>query len=310
MPTPISFSRSLILTGPTGSGKSALALDLAERLKAEIVSMDSMTLYRGFDIGTAKPTAEERARVPHHLIDVLEPWESGSVAWWLERAAECVAEIEGRGRVALFVGGTPLYLKALLRGLFRGPSANLELRRKLEAEAERDGVPALHERLVAVDPKAAAKIHTNDLRRIVRALEVFESTGKPISSWQQEWRREQPADGPEVICLDVPRAELYARIDRRVLAMLEAGWLEEARELRELAWPPSREASAAVGYRDLWAFLDGKAGWEETVARIQQRTRNYAKRQLTWFRQLPEIRFATPELTFERWRSKMNEPSD
>jgi tRNA dimethylallyltransferase len=170
-------------------------------------------------------------------------------------------------------------------------------------------VPALHARLAGVDPKAAAKIHTNDLRRIVRALEVFESSGKPISTWQREWNREQPADGPEVLCLDVPRAELYARIDRRVLAMLDAGWLDEARELRRQARPPSREASAAVGYRDLWAFLDGKAGWEETVARIQQRTRNYAKRQLTWFRQLPEIRFATPELTFERWRSKMNEPS-
>lgn len=307
---PIStFSRSHILTGPTGSGKSALALDLAEQIEAEIVSMDSMTLYRGFDIGTAKATADERVRVPHHLIDVLEPSESASVAWWLERAAECVADIEGRGRIALFVGGTPLYLKALLRGLFRGPSANLELRRRLEAEAQRGTVPALHARLATVDPVAAAKIHTNDLRRIVRALEVFESTLKPISEWQKQWTAEQSTENPDVICLDVPRADLYARIDQRVFAMLEAGWLDEARRMRDRQPPPSREASAAVGYRDLWAFLDGKAGWDETVALIQQRTRNYAKRQLTWFRQLPEIRFATPELTIERWRSKMNEPN-
>lgn len=303
------FRSSFLLTGPTGCGKSSLALDLAEQRNAEIVSMDSMTLYRDFDIGTAKPSAEDRARVPHHLIDVLEPSESGSVAWWLERASQCVTEIKGRGRVALFVGGTPLYLKALLRGLFRGPAADHELRRQLEAEAQRSGAPDLHARLQAIDPIAASRIHTNDLRRIVRALEVFESTGKPISEWQQEWIREPSADGPKVICLDVPRAELYARIDRRVLAMLEAGWLDEARRLREMSPPPSREASAAVGYRDLWAFLDGKASWDDTVALIQRRTRNYAKRQLTWFRQLPEIRFATPELTLERWRSKMNGPS-
>ena len=143
---PTCFQRCLVLTGPTGSGKSALALDLAERLNAEIVAMDAMTLYRGFDIGTAKPTPAERARVPHHLIDVLEPWESGSVAWWLERAAAAVAEIESRGRVALFVGGTPLYLKALLYGLFRGPKADAALRQTLEGEAKDRGTPFLHGR--------------------------------------------------------------------------------------------------------------------------------------------------------------------
>jgi tRNA dimethylallyltransferase len=321
VPRPEAFRRSLVLTGPTGSGKSALALELAGRLNAEIVAMDSMTLYRGLDIGTAKPTAADRRRVPHHLIDVLDPWESANVAWWLDRAAECVADIEGRGRTALFVGGTPLYLKALLRGLFEGPPADPELRARLEAEAQRDGPAALHARLAAVDPASAARLHANDLRRVVRALEVWELTGRPISEWQQQWKIAigVPATAgppkseilpipaaPNVLYLELPRPELYARIDRRVLDMLAAGWLAEAGRLRELPRPPSREAAAAVGYRDLWDFLAGRRPWEEAVRCIQQRSRNYAKRQLTWLRNLPECRPVTPELTFAAWKSRMN----
>ena len=167
--TPEVFHDALILTGATGSGKTRLSLDLAERLGAEIVSMDSMALYRGLDVAAAKPTAEERGRVPHHLIDVLDPWESGSVVWWLEQAARCCAAIRGRGRRILFVGGTPLYLKALLCGLFDGPSADEALRRRLEAEAETAGQQALHQRLASVDPVAAARLHPNDRRRVVRA---------------------------------------------------------------------------------------------------------------------------------------------
>jgi tRNA dimethylallyltransferase len=299
------FQRCLVLTGPTGSGKSALALDLAQRLNAEIVAMDAMTLYCGFDIGTAKPTSDERARIPHHLIDVLESWESGSVAWWLERAAATVVEIESRGRFALFVGGTPLYLKALLYGLFRGPKADPALRQTLEGEARERGTPALHSRLRTVDPIAATKVNPNDLRRIVRALEVWELTGKPISTLQTEWLRPRPSASPDVVCLDLPRSALYERIDRRVVAMLEAGWLDEARRLRASHRPPSREASAAVGYQELWDHLDVKQTLAEATARIQQRTRNYAKRQLTWFRALTPCHFATAELTTARWRQKM-----
>jgi tRNA dimethylallyltransferase len=302
---PTCFQRCLVLTGPTGSGKSALALDLAERLDAEIVAMDAMTLYRGFDIGTAKPTSAERARVPHHLIDVLEPWESGSVAWWLERAAARVGEIESRGRLVLFVGGSPLYLKSLLYGLFRGPRADPNLRQTLEGEAKDRGTPFLHGRLKTIDPISAAKVNPNDLRRIVRALEVWELTGKPISTLQTEWQRPRPSPGPDVVCLDVPRVELYERIDRRVLAMLDAGWLDEARRLRASHRPPSRESSAAVGYQELWDHLDGKQSLADATARIQQRTRNYAKRQLTWFRALTQCHFATAELTTARWHQKM-----
>ena len=161
MPTP--FENALILTGPTASGKTAIALELAERLNAEIIAVDSMTLYRGMDIGTAKPTAEERARVPHHLLDVLDPWESASVAWWLERAGQAVADIEARGKKALFVGGTPFYLKALLCGLFPSPPSDPELRRRLEAEAETAGPNALHARLATVDRASAQRLHPNDV---------------------------------------------------------------------------------------------------------------------------------------------------
>jgi tRNA dimethylallyltransferase len=293
------FANALILTGPTACGKSALALDLAARVGAEIVALDSMTVYRGMDAGTAKPTAAERACVPHHLIDVLDPWESLTVAWWLAQAEEVCRGITARGKRPLFVGGTPFYLKALLHGLFPGPPADEELRRTLEADAERDGVAALHARLAAVDPKTAARLHPNDVRRVVRALEVHALTGKPISDWQQTWDTPAFAESPETapppaairaVVLELPREVLYERINRRVDAMLAAGWLEEVRRLRELPRPLSREARQALGYRELLAHLDGTGpAWEETVELIRTHTRQFAKRQLTWFRHLPTL---------------------
>ncbi|HEX5270709.1 MAG TPA: tRNA (adenosine(37)-N6)-dimethylallyltransferase MiaA [Gemmataceae bacterium] len=302
--TPDPFRDALVLTGPTGSGKSALAVELAERLGGEIVSMDSMALYRGMDVGTAKPDAEQRRRVPHHLIDVLDPWESASVAWWLGRAAEYVREIASRGRRALFVGGTPLYLKALLHGLFDGPPADVELRRRLTEEADRDGTAALHARLAAVDPASAARLHPNDARRIIRALEVWELTGRPLSDWQTQWSaptHHSPLTTHQVLWLDLPRDELYARIDARVLQMFDAGLLDEAAALRRLPRPLSREAAQAVGYREAFTHLDGLATREETVRLIQQHSRRLAKRQLTWFRQMPQCRPVSRELTFRLW---------
>lgn len=302
------FANALILTGPTASGKSALALDLAGRLNAEIIAADSMTLYRGMDLGTAKPSAEDRARVPHHLIDVLDPWESASVAWWLDRATAAVSEIEGRGKTALFVGGTPFYLKALLCGLFPAPPADPELRRRLEAEAEANGKDALHARLAAVDAPSARRLHPNDVRRVVRALEVWHLTGRPLSDWQQQdwWSGSGPGFQPgSCICLDVPRADLYARIDRRVEAMFAAGWVDEVRHLRELPQPMSKEASMALGYREIGEHLDGRRTLAETIAEVQLRTRQFAKRQLTWFRALPGLEFADNRLTIGRWPGRM-----
>lgn len=304
------FDNALILTGPTACGKTALALEVAERIGAEIVALDSMTVYRGMDVGTAKPTPAERARIPHHLIDVLEPWESLTVAWWLDRAAEACRDITSRGKRPLFVGGTPFYLKALLHGLFESPPADAELRRTLEAEAERDGKEKLHARLAAVDPKTAARLHPNDVRRVVRALEVHALTGKPISDWQQTWDTPSFAESPgaavgvpssparqetapvriPAVVLELPREVLYDRINRRVDAMLAAGWLDEVRRLRELPRPLSREARQALGYRELLAHLDGAGpDWGATVELIRTHTRQFAKRQLTWFRHLPQL---------------------
>ncbi len=311
--------QALILTGPTGSGKSRLALDLAERLDAEIVSMDSMALYRRMDIGTAKPTPEERRRVPHHLIDVLQPWESASVAWWLERAGECCRDISGRGKRPLFVGGTPLYLKALLYGLFEGPPADETIRRRLSEEAAASGGAALHARLAAVDPVSAARLHPNDVRRMIRALEVWQLTGRPMSDWQTQWRqskiedrggriedskegqREALSSIPRCLYLDLPRDELYARIDARVERMIAEGLVEEVRALRRLERPLSREAAQALGYKEMFAYLDGRADLRATIEHIQRRSRRFAKRQMSWFRNLPPCRPIRTELTFALW---------
>jgi tRNA dimethylallyltransferase len=301
------FRNALILTGPTGSGKSQLALELAERLGAEIVSMDSMALYRGMDVGTAKPTAAERRRVPHHLLDVLDPWESASVAWWLQRAAACVADVEGRGRRALVVGGTPLYLKALLCGLFDGPPADEALRQRLAGTAAAEGPEALHRRLAAVDPAAAARLHPNDVRRVIRALEVWELTGRPLSAWQTQWSGEVPEGcADRCLWLDLPRPELYARIDARVERMFADGLVDEVRALRRLPRPLSRTAARGLGYPEVLDLLDGKATAAETVGRVQTRTRQFAKRQLTWFRRLPGCRPASGELTRDLWGATMD----
>ncbi len=299
-PSPDAFRDCVILTGPTGSGKSTLALQLADRINAEIIAADSMTLYRGMDIGTAKPTEVERARVRHHLLDVLDPSESASVAWWLEQAAASVADIRARGKTPLIVGGTPLYLKAMLFGIFDSPPADTALRQRLEVEAQHEGVEKLHARLHAADPITARRLHVNDVRRVVRALEVFELTGKPISSFQTQWSKpvstdHYPLTRDHLYCLDLPREELYARIDKRVESMIAAGWMEEVRRLRENVL--SREAARALGYNELGQVLDGKQSLPDAVALIQQRSRQFAKRQLTWFRNWPGLKWVRPELT-------------
>jgi tRNA dimethylallyltransferase len=251
--------------------------------------MDSMTLYRGMDIGTAKPTSAERAGVPHHLIDVLDPWQQASVADYRALARSAIHEIESRGKRVLFVGGTALYLKTLLRGLFEGPSADPSLRQQLETEADEFGNESLHERLKTFDPSTAARLHANDRRRIIRALEVFELTGQPLSRLQAEHDRPAPRE-TMVIALERPRAELYDRIDRRVAAMFEAGLVEEVRALMAGPRPLSEVAAQAVGYREVIEHLKGRFTLNETNQRVQTRSRQFAKRQITWFRGLAEVR--------------------
>jgi tRNA dimethylallyltransferase len=279
------FERAFVLTGPTASGKTALALPWAQKLDAEIVSMDSMALYRGMDIGTAKPSPDERRLIPHHLIDVLDPWESANVAWWLNQATICVRAIESRGKTALLVGGTPLYLKALLHGMFTGPPADSAIRARLLAELSSFGAPALHRRLAQVDRISAARVHPNDARRITRALEVWEQTGTPISQMQGQW--DTASRTPRrIVCLDLPRAELHERINRRVQEMIENGLAAEARQLLSLPYPLGKVASQALGYAEMLAHARGEMPLDDAVARVQTRSRQFAKRQMTWFRGL------------------------
>ena len=270
-------------------GKTAVGVALARRLGAEVVALDSMTLYRGMDIGTAKPTEAERGGVPHHLIDVLDPWEAASVADYRNRALQVVEDLEARGLRALFVGGTALYLKALLRGLFDGPGADLALRKTLEEEADRLGDPAMHARLATLDPATATRLHPNDRRRVVRALEVIETTGRPLSEQQVEHGR--PAPGSvRVFALERPRLELMARIDRRVEAMFAEGLVEEVRSLQANDRPLGPVAAQGVGYREVIELLEGRIGLAEAIKLTQTRTRQFAKRQATWFRGLVEVR--------------------
>lgn len=280
-------SYSWFLTGPTAVGKSALAVEIAERLGCEIIAMDSMTLYRGMDIGTDKPSPEDRARVPHHLIDVLDPWESASLEQYLKMAEAAAVEIRSRDKQPLFVGGTPLYLKACLRGVFHGPAPDPNLRDSLKEQAERHGTAYLHSRLAMVDPKAASRIPPGDVRRVLRALEVFEQTGRPISDWQEQF--DQPASpAPKVGCIVRPRAELHGRINDRVHSMLQSGWIDEVRRLLSMDPPLSRVARQAAGYSEWIDHIEGRLPLEEIVPRVQARTRQLCKRQMTWFRHIAE----------------------
>ncbi len=278
------------LTGPTAAGKSAVGVELAERIGAEIVSLDSMALYRRMDIGTAKPSPEQLGRVAHHLIDVLEPHEEYSLAQYVAAAGRVAAEIAARGRRVLFVGGTPLYLKGLLRGIFDGPPADWELRRRLIEESQRRGEGWLHAQLAKVDPAAAARLHPRDVRRLVRALEVYEKTGRPISELQRQFDVGRPAADCRVFLLEWPRSELHARIDLRVDAMFSAGLVDEVRRLLAEPRPLSRTARQAVGYREAIEHLEGRQTLPATVELVCRHTRQLAKRQGTWFRSLSECR--------------------
>jgi len=278
------------LVGPTASGKTEVGVLAAQALGAEVISLDSMAVYRGMDIGTAKPTAEQRSRVPFHLVDILAPSEEFSAGDYVRLALAAVAEIQSRGRRPLFVGGTPMYLKRLLEGVFRGPRADWEFRRALRGRARQEGTEALHGELARVDPEAARRIHANDLRRVERALEVHHLTGRPISELQRENRG--ALTGPRRIAgLRRSREDLYERIDERVERMWADGLVEEVRRLVQARGfsPLSRSASQALGYREVLRHLAGELSSEEAKELTQRHTRQFAKRQLTWFRSLPDI---------------------
>ena len=280
------------LAGPTAVGKTAGGIALAERIGGEIVALDSMTLYRGMDIGTAKPSLAERERVPHHLLDALEPHEDCSVAEYVERAEVVCRDILSRGRVPVFVGGTGLYLRALLRGIFEGPPADWEFRRGLEQEARDGGPDLLHRRLQEVDPPTAVRLAPADQRRVIRALEIHHLTGVPASQQQQQSPLPEDERPTHVYWLHPPRAWLHERINVRVEQMFAAGLVDEVRRLAEAPSGMSRTARQALGYKEVLEHLAGEHSLSETVDLIQRRTRQFAKRQHTWFRNLVECREA------------------
>ena len=286
-----------VLTGPTGSGKSDWAIALAERAPVEIVSVDSALVYRGLDIGTAKPARAVRERLPHHLIDICDPADSYSAGRFLADALGWVRDIHARGRVPLLVGGTMLYLRALLRGLAVLPQAAPELRTRIDARAAREGWPALHAELARLDPEAAGRIAPADAQRIQRALEVCYSTGRPISELQRA--TVSPLAGWPVrvwVLAPAERTRLHERLAQRFAAMMAAGFLDEVRGLRDRGDLSARHPSMrAVGYRQLWAHLEGEYALEEAVARGVAATRQLAKRQLTWLRGEPSGTWLDPD---------------
>lgn len=279
------------LTGATASGKTELGLSLARQIGAEIISLDSMAIYQGMDIGTAKPTPDQQAAVPHHMLDICDPTDEYSVAQYVETAEQVVDDIHARGAKALFVGGTPLYLKSLLRGFFDGPPADWDMRNEIQAELEHLGPDALHQRLEQIDPVAATQIHPNDTRRLIRAIEVFRATGEPLSHQQMEFEDGTPAEECRVFVLRRDRAEQCERIERRVELMLEEGLIAEVEQLIADGKQLGRTASQAVGYREVINHLQGEYDIAALTERMQARTRRFAKRQATWFRGLCECRF-------------------
>jgi tRNA dimethylallyltransferase len=280
-----SGAECVCITGPTACGKTGLALALAERVPLEIISMDSALVYRGLDIGTAKPTPATRSAVPHHLVDILDPAESYSAGRFARDAGALIDEIRARGRLPLLVGGTLLYLRALRDGLAVLPRADRAVRAELDAEAAEHGLKALHERLRRVDPAAAQRIAPSDKQRIQRALEVHALTRRPISELQRSADERRRPAVLSIALLPESRAELAARIERRFDAMVAAGFREEVERLRARGdLSAELPAMRAVGYRQIWAHLEGRCTWEEARAKAIVATRQYAKRQLTWLR--------------------------
>lgn len=288
------------LSGATASGKSRAGLRLAQAIDAEIVSLDSMAVYVGMDIGTAKPSKAEQSQITHHLLDVVAPDQEFSLAEYLTLAHETVADIRSRGKQVLFVGGTPLYLKSMLRGVCEGPPADTEFRKEVENEIAEVGLDALRSRLEQIDPLSAAKLHPNDQRRMIRALEVYKLTGQPISHYQLQFDQAVATPCQQAFVLSWDRSSLHERINRRVDAMFEAGLIEEVKSLRSTYGQFSKTSLQGVGYREVLQHLDGELNLEEAIEQTKIRTRRFARRQETWFRGLEEC----------KWISVNNETRD
>ncbi len=279
------MQKLLVIVGPTAVGKTEIAIKVAQRLDGEIISADSMQIYRGMNIGTAKPTLEEQAGILHHMIDIVDPGEPFSVADYQKMAREKIKEVADRGRLPILAGGTGLYVRAVIDPYnFIPANTDWDLRSRLRQQARELGLEALYNRMSEVDPVAAERIHPNDERRIIRALEVYQTTGQPLSFWEQQPDEQRPIYDLIMIGLHRPRPELYDRINRRVDLMLEHGLLEEAQNLLAQGLDEKFIANQAIGYKEFFAYLRGEESLAEATEKLKQGTRRYAKRQLTWFR--------------------------
>ncbi|MBQ1589797.1 MAG: tRNA (adenosine(37)-N6)-dimethylallyltransferase MiaA [Oscillospiraceae bacterium] len=288
----------ICIAGPTASGKTGLAVALAKALNGEVVSCDSMQIYRGMDVGTAKPTPEEMQGVPHHLLDVADPGEDFSVGRYVRLATEAITDIHSRGRTAIVAGGTGLYLDSLVKGEEFAPPSREGERKFLEDAAEQKGIEYVYDMLMEADPETAERLHLSDRKRIIRAMEVFLITGLPLSWHIAQSRQRPPRYRPAWLGLNFrDRAKLYARIDARVDQMLAQGLEQEVQRLLDAGVDPQTTAMQAIGYKELASALRGECTVEEAASRIKQASRNYAKRQLTWFRRNDKIRWIYPDET-------------
>jgi len=282
-------AKMILILGVTASGKGRLGLELAKRLDGEIVSIDSMKVYRRMDIGTAKPSTEARATVPYHMIDVVEPSEAFSVGLFCDQARVAIDGIRRRGKNVVAVGGTALYIKALLYGLFEGPGSDERIRNELRARAEGEGLGRLHWELAQIDPATADRVHRNDAKRIIRALEVYQLTGKPISSFQKQFESPNALDEWVLIGLRREKALGSRRINARVKRMIEQGLVDEVRSLLDEDRPLSQQARAAIGYAEMIEHVEGRISLDDATEQIKKNTRRLAKGQRTWFKTFREV---------------------
>jgi tRNA dimethylallyltransferase len=285
---------AIIICGPTGIGKTSFAIELAKLFKGEIVGADSMQIYRHMDIGTAKPNPAERSVIRHHMVDIIDPDEPFDAETYATQALSIVMALQKQEVLPFVVGGTGLYIKSLLYGLFDTRPADQEIRIRLKQEAEKEGGAVLYERLKKVDPVTAGKVHINDTYRIVRALEVYEASGAPISDFQRRHGFQKSRLTPLKFGLYMEREQLYDRIDERVEMMIHAGILDEVKHLRDVGYGSELKSMQSLGYRHMHDFLDGRMDWPETIRTLKRDTRRYAKRQMTWFKADREVVWVDP----------------
>jgi tRNA dimethylallyltransferase len=303
----------ILILGVTASGKGRLAFDLAEFLGAEIISIDSMKVYRRMDIGTAKPPKEARQRIKYHLIDIVEPSDSFSVGAFINAASDAAEQIKSRNGRIVAVGGTALYIKSLLFGLFDGAGTNEKIRDELRERAEAEGLTELHSELTKIDPAAAERINPNDAKRIVRALEVYQLTGKPISSFQKQWEQQQIKHNWTIIGLRREKADASSRINKRVKRMISAGLVDEVKSLLDEKKPLSKQARCAIGYAEIIDYLNGQTSLDDAIESIKINSRRLAKGQRTWFKTFKDVNWLdvtedeTPEQILDRTKKLLDE---